>query len=418
MKRTTKWTLATVGFVAGLMTLLVWMWTLCGTLTANAAQRGAGQGAGSATTDGGKRMIRTSDSKGWRVLDPVTYENLTVFPIVMARGGVDTSGFLTLEEGLASGDVLVTERGSDVLRRTRDGRPVAQTYSGSASVNQLVLVNRSAKPLLLLAGEVVTGGKQDRVIAKDRIVPPGAEPLPLDVFCVEHGRWTGATGNFSASKLMAHPSVREKAAVDNNQQSVWDAVQNGSTSPAAKRANEAARAGGTATSQPAPAPALSQDALGRVFETEARTGSYAGLRNSPQVGQSVESFAAEIERRFAKAAEGARKDEMIIGVVIAYGGDLAWADAFASGRLFASYWPKLVRSYVVEALARPKTTEKTVLADAQEFLQPLTGRETIENEPGVYRWKQINEGRYAMIELEAVKPVGAVLHWVKIQRTT
>jgi len=33
-------------------------------------------------------------------------------------------------------------------------------------VNRLVLVNNSKRPLLLLAGEIVTGGKQDRVIGK------------------------------------------------------------------------------------------------------------------------------------------------------------------------------------------------------------------------------------------------------------
>ncbi len=89
-------------------------------------------------------------------------------------------------------------------------------YNSGPSVNQLVLVNRSKRPLLLLAGELVSGGKQDRIIAKDRIVAPGAEPLPLDVFCVEHGRWS--TGSqFAASKSIVHPSVREQAALKQNQ---------------------------------------------------------------------------------------------------------------------------------------------------------------------------------------------------------
>jgi hypothetical protein len=68
-------------------------------------------------------------------------------------------------------------------------------YRSAPAVNQLVLVNRSKRPLLLLAGELVSGGKQDRIIAKDRIVAPGAEPLPLDVFCVEHGRWSSGSNS-------------------------------------------------------------------------------------------------------------------------------------------------------------------------------------------------------------------------------
>src|SRR5207302_1582910 len=120
-----------------------------------------------------------------------------------------------------------------ILERSRDGRPVYLPPSNpAASVNQLVLINRSRRPLLLLAGELVSGGKQDRVIGKDRIVPVGAPPLPLDVFCVEHGRWTGAA-QFAAANTIVHPSVRERAAVDQKQAEVWDAVRSGTTARSA-----------------------------------------------------------------------------------------------------------------------------------------------------------------------------------------
>lgn len=337
---------------------------------------------------------------GWRVLDPVRYEHLSVFPVV-AGAGFDTSAFLTLDEGLASGQVVVAEQGGEIIRRTRDGRQV-RVPQGGASVNQLVLINRSGKPLVLLAGEVVTGGKQDRVIAKDRIVPPGAEPLPLDVFCVEHGRWS-AGSNFAAAKLMVHPSVREKAAVEQKQDEVWAAVSRGSTH---------------ASVQSAPAaPALSGRALARTVETEAPTQSYDKIYRSSRIGQSVESFAAEVERRFARATRGL-KGERVIGVVIAYGGEVAWADVFASGALFETYWPKLLRSYAVEALARPALQERATLDDARDFLEPLRGRTNEESEPGVYRWRQTTEGRYAEIALDSLAPKTVTLHWVKIARTS
>src|SRR3979490_2721333 len=162
----------------------------------------------------------------WQLLDPVTYENISVFPVVSSYSQ-DTSPFLTLEEGLATGDVAVHGKGSESMVRGRDGRPlyIPQTGTGAA-VNRLVLINRSKRPLLLLAGELVSGGKQDRVIGKDRIVPAGAPPLPLDVFCGEHGRWTGSA-EFAAAKTIVHPSVRESAAVDQAQTKVWDSVRNG-----------------------------------------------------------------------------------------------------------------------------------------------------------------------------------------------
>lgn len=347
------------------------------------------------TQAGGKAV-----PQAWRVLEPVRYEHLSVFPVV-AREGFDTSAFLTLDEGLASGQVVVTEQGGEIIRRRRDGRPVPVPQSG-ASVNQLVLINRSNKPLVLLAGEVVTGGKQDRVIAKDRIVPPGADPLPLDVFCVEHGRWS-AGSNFAAAKLMVHPSVREKAAVEQKQDEVWAAVSRGSTHASVESA-------------PA-APALSGRTLARTVETEAPTQSYKKIYQDSRVGQSVESFAAEVERRFARATRDL-KGERVIGVVIAYGGEVAWADVFASGSLFENYWPKLLRSYVVEALARPALQERATLDDAREFLEPLRGRTTEESEPGVYRWRQTTEGRYAEIALDSLAPKTITLHWVKIARTS
>src|SRR3954471_746960 len=99
---------------------------------------------------------------GYKVLEPIRQGNLTVFPVVAAQSH-DTQDFLTLDEGLRSGEVMVTESGSvqPLMRRRRT--PV---QPGGAQVNQLVLVNNSKRPLILLAGEIVIGGKQDRVIGK------------------------------------------------------------------------------------------------------------------------------------------------------------------------------------------------------------------------------------------------------------
>src|SRR5580692_2913169 len=168
---------------------------------------------------------------GWRIGQPVTYETLTVFPVLSSQDA-DTEAFQTLDAALASGEAVVTEQG-DAIRRSRNGdaQPLPYVSSG-AQVNQLVLINRGKRPLLLLAGEVVSGGKQDRIIAKDRIIPIGAKPLPLDVFCVEHSRWTSGGDTFAAAKTMVHPAVREQAAVDQDQNKVWAAVRGDSVGSA------------------------------------------------------------------------------------------------------------------------------------------------------------------------------------------
>ena len=73
----------------------------------------------------------------------------------------------------AAGSVVVTEAGS-LQGLVRPGSTLPR-QSGD-EVNRLVLINNSDHPLLLLAGEVVTGGKQDRVIGVDRIVSPKSGP--------------------------------------------------------------------------------------------------------------------------------------------------------------------------------------------------------------------------------------------------
>src|SRR5215831_5299467 len=161
----------------------------------------------------------------YKILAPITHGDLTIFPLVSAKVH-DTSDFITLDEGIRSGEVVVTEVGN--LHSTMRRRPPyqAQPYSG-AEVNRLVLVNNSKHPLILLAGEVVTGGKQDRVVAKDRIVPPESDPVDLSVFCVEPHRWVERSTKFDThASVMAQPSVRKKAMVEKDQQQVWNEVNN------------------------------------------------------------------------------------------------------------------------------------------------------------------------------------------------
>ena len=163
---------------------------------------------GPASAPGGEAALPS----GYKVLEPIRHGNLTVFPVVAARSH-DTQEFLTLDEGLRSGEVIVTESGSVQPLIRRPPTP----SRGGAQVNQLVLVNNSKRPLILLAGEIVTGGKQDRVIGKDRIIPAESDPIDLGVFCVEPGRWTGSSDRFGVGGAgivaapMAAPNVRAKA---------------------------------------------------------------------------------------------------------------------------------------------------------------------------------------------------------------
>ncbi|MGC1965334.1 MAG: DUF6569 family protein, partial [Candidatus Acidiferrales bacterium] len=304
---------------------------------------------------------------------------------------------------------VVTEQGEGMRRsRNGDAEPVPN-YSSGAQVNQLVLINRGKRPLLLLAGEVVSGGKQDRIIGKDRIIPIGAKPLPLDVFCVEHSRWTSGGAKFSAAKTMVHPTVREQAAVGQDQGQVWAAVR-GDMAAARERSD-------MASNLAVAPPRIASRELSGVVASAAPTEGYRNIYQSAEVGPSVENFAQEVQKRFERATSGL-KGEHVVGVIVAYGGEVAWSDIFASSELFDAYWPKLLRSYAVEALTRPATQEKVSLTDAQDFLRPPVGHIREETEPGVYRWRERSEGRVAEIEIEALSPQALTLHWLKVLRTS
>ncbi|MBZ5594557.1 MAG: hypothetical protein LAP39_20130 [Acidobacteriia bacterium] len=306
----------------------------------------------------------------YKILAPATQDNLTIFPIV-TESTPDTHFFLTLDEGLRSGQVVVTEEGgSPGLVRPRRPAPAPWPQpqvprQRGAEVNRLMLMNNSERPLILLAGEIVTGGKQDRVVGKDRIVPPHSEPVDLGVFCVEPHRWVERTAQFGGLGFsMAQPSVRLKAMAEKDQQAVWNEV-------AKSRAS-------VATTLPAPA-----------ARELAATSSYAATMANGAVQQRVDAMAVPIERSYDKLMRQLRAQKAV-GAVVAVNGEIVWADVFASAPLLEKYWPKLIRSYAAEAVAARGPWIKPVsmpsLKDAQAFLDDFSAaHESIDSEPGVYR---------------------------------
>src|ERR1700738_976305 len=158
------------------------------------------------------------EQHAYKVLPPIVRGNLALFPVVSDHS-FDAPQLMTLDEGIRGGQVTVTEAG-DERGLVRPGQPIPPR-GGGAQVNRLVLSNNSSRPLLLLAGEIVTGGKQDRVIGADRIVPPNSGPIDLGVFCVEPGRWVASSSSFGSMGVqMAQPSVRTPAMAERDQNRV------------------------------------------------------------------------------------------------------------------------------------------------------------------------------------------------------
>ncbi len=347
-------------------------------------------------------------ASGYKVLEPIRHGSLTVFPVVASKS-YSTGEFLTLDEGLRSGEVVVTEYGN--LRGLRRRHLVPAIQSDGAEVNRLVLVNNSKRPLLLLAGEIVTGGKQDRVIGKDRIVPPESDPVDLSVFCVEPGRWVATSEHFGTSgstygggvgagqgvadgTLMAQPSVRAKAMGDKDQNQVWAEVRKQQSSMAVEVT--------------AAAPTQSTEDI-------RSTSSYARVMENKDVKQKVDEVAAPIEHSYESTIKQLH-DLHAVGVVVAVNGHIIWADLFASTELLEKYWPKLVRSYASEAVVTRAKGGEVTSTQAEAFLADMQGRrETIESEPGVYRQSEVDGDGFKAFSLTSLLPkTGFEVHLAKM----
>jgi hypothetical protein len=344
------------------------------------------------------------ETYGLQVLSPVFYKNLTIFPVA----GSDAQGsdaYITLDEGTKAGTVVITERGGAAaqspLRRPRSAsarrQNVAYGGGGDATVNELALVNRSGKKLLLLAGEVIVGGKQDRIVQEDRIIPPVSVPVALNVFCVEHGRWSARNAShntggaradhqaplaaapedtkFSSLGAVAHPKLRAAAQDKKVQGEVWNEV----------KANNAKL--GTANS----------------------TDTYQEVYKSGRVGAQMEDY--------VRALEGAVARRGVVGVVVARNGRVVWSDVFASQRLFASYWPKLLKSYVVDALGDDTKREYLTSDQASHYLLARSGTVSTTTQEGVYQLVKIEQPSYAIFDLRDISLATPLrLHWNKMNR--
>jgi hypothetical protein len=350
-------------------------------------------------------------NESYRVLAPIESGNLLLFPVV--RAGSKSPGatpFLTLDEGIRNGTVEVTEAGNvrglvrprgvvgvsphnqrDIVRPQYE-----ENIDRGDEVNTLVLINHSQQPLLLLAGEIVTGGKQDRVIAKDRIVPAGAAPIDLGVFCIEPGRWTESSPTFGAAAkmpghgFMVQPTVRERAMVDKDQQRVWDSVHGAiaqmyAAAPSASTSYEGASGG-------------------VMYDRAIGTTSYAKVMDNRAVSEKVDEAAAPVMKAQEEVLAQLRQ-EHAVGVVVAVRGEIVWADLFADTELLSRYWTKLVRSYAAESLAESERHAAPSIADAQHFLDaPTGGAETSEGEVSIYRYRELKSGRTETFVLESLLP--------------
>ena len=350
----------------------------------------------------------------WTVLAPVSYKNLTIFPV----RGADIAGsdaYITLDEGTKAGTVSITEKGTRpapqqgaIVHPNSAHRSAARqqnvSLNSGASVNELALVNRSGKKLLLLAGEVVVGGQQDRIVQEDRVIPPVSVPVALSVFCVEHGRWSARTASYSgggggsASARRAAPM--EAAAPDDGGPAKFSSL-------------------GAVAHPKLRGAAQDKKAQGEVWKEVSENNARLGTANTTDTYQEVyasKKVVAQVDD-YVRALEREVLQPGVVGVVVARNGQPVWADVFASQRLFASYWPKLLKSYVVDAIGEYKKDARPTVEQASAYLSAREGVVSATTQAGVYQLVKTEQAAYAVFELRDISLASPLrIHFNKMDR--
>ncbi len=218
----------------------------------------------------------------------------------------------TPEEARERGELTITER-------------------ERASVPSVVVENLGKRHVLLLAGEILLGGKQNRVVTEDVLLPPLSGPVDLQVYCVEQGRWNpeGSRAGFSARGTFAAPQLRSKVIERQSQGEVWAEV----------------------------------DKYAQHFAAPSPTQSYQAIYDKAEVKAHQAEAEAALDQRTASGA---------LGAAVFTSSSFAALDLFQDAGLFAREWPKLLRAHALDTYQRPSlkdTDEQGVRAQVEALLR-------------------------------------------------
>ncbi len=262
----------------------------------------------------------TQAQSGYRISAPYTYKNLTIF-LIHGKDSTNKKNIITLQEALKL--------------------KVFKVYETS-EVNELQVENISSQyDVFIQSGDIVKGGKQDRVLAISIIIPARSGRVSIESFCVESGRWEKRKGEdaqqFSSSEeRLVSKDLKVAANGQRSQSEVWSKV-----SEAQKKLT--ANTGVDVTA----------NASGSSLQL--------ALENS--------TVAATTEEYVAKLAELTRGKTDVIGYAFAINGEINSADIYVSNHLFNKLWPKMLKAAAVEAVSESKVASANTPAPKPAAIQ-------------------------------------------------
>jgi hypothetical protein len=238
----------------------------------------------------------------YRLSGPHLCRNLEVF-FIHGKSGIKGKHFISLAEALEKGVVVIDETGD---------------------VNHLSVTNHADRDYVFIqAGDIVKGGRQDRTLSQDVVLPPKSGKIVLDAFCVEQGRWSRRDGEqsdkFSSSnKGLSSKRLKLAAKQAKSQLAVWEAV------------------------------AAEQEKLSRRIGKSVRKPASATSLQLSLEDADVEKQIQEYRRVLLPLG---RREKNAIGFAYAINGRFNSADIYGDPGLFQKLWPKLVESAACEAMA-------------------------------------------------------------------
>ncbi|WP_462315016.1 ARPP-1 family domain-containing protein [Methanobrevibacter sp.] len=150
-------------------------------------------------------MEMMSLGKDIELLKPQVHENLAIIPLKTEKSYID---ILTLKKGLELELVEVKE-------------------CETSTVNTLIVKNNAVTPLILIDGEEVVGGDQNRIVNSTILVEAKSE-MKIPVSCTEKGRWAYKSefkqsdyiANFNTRRAKEHASRTHK----HYQDVIWSSI--------------------------------------------------------------------------------------------------------------------------------------------------------------------------------------------------
>ena len=252
----------------------------------------------------------------YKISGPYTEKNLSIY-LVHGKNQNTNDKFLTLGEAMEKNKVRVHETGN---------------------VNRLQIENTSKKEnIYIQAGDIIKGGKQDRVFSTDMILEPQSGKVDISAFCVEQGRWSKrgkeSLSRFQSSKKqLVSKKLRLATRLNKNQSEVWKEVSKVQA-------------------------AISRNVGKKINDGRSNSSLQLALEN-----KSLNVMVKSYKKKLMPVIKH-KKD--VIGYAFSINGKLNTADIYANNQLFVKLWPKLLDSAATEAISEySKKLEYSVPAKA------------------------------------------------------